>query len=178
MRAVAATRLFRPLLLSALSLPLGLGCTRAYIQNEGPYDFKTLEVLRDDCSLLSSSVEPVPPEALWDANLHISGEVVRMEYGLMEMQLVGSFLDGGAEDGDAFSLDGSLANASLNANGHECIVDQVTVHLEGSTQCATEFDGVLRVRYEPRPTQSAACACELWVRYQAVQNSAPCKSAP
>ncbi|WP_414641393.1 hypothetical protein [Archangium sp.] len=169
---MAATRLFRPLLLSALSLCLGLGCTRAYIQNEGPYEFKTVELLRDDCSLLTS------PEALWDGNLHISGEVLRMEYGLMDMQLVGSFLGAGAEDDDAFSLDGSLANASLTANGRECIVDQVTVHLEGTTQCATEFDGVLRVRYEPRPTQSAACACELWVRYQAVQNSAPCKSAP
>jgi hypothetical protein len=172
MRAVAATRLFRPLLLSALFLALGSGCTRAYIQNEGPYEFTAQEVLRDDCALLSSN------EALWDANLHISGEVLRMEYGLMDMQLVGSFLDGDLEDGDAFSLDGSLTNASLNANGRECIVDQVTVHLEGTTQCATEFDGVLRVRYEPRPTQSAACACELWVRYQAVQNSAPCKSAP
>jgi hypothetical protein len=172
MRAVAAIRLFRPLLLSALSLSLGLGCTRAYIQNEGPYELTAREVLRDDCSLLSG------PESLWDGNLHISGEVLRMEYGLMDMQLVGSFLGGGAEDDDAFSLDGSLANASLNANGRECIVDQVTVHLAGTTQCATEFDGVLRVRYEPRPTQSAACACELWVRYQAVQNSAPCKSAP
>jgi hypothetical protein len=172
MRAVAATRLSRPLLLSALFLSLGAGCTRAYIQNEGPYELTAQEVLRDDCALLSA------PESLWDGNLHIFGEVLRMEYGLMEMQLVGSFLDGAAADGDVFSLDGSLTNASLNANGHQCIVDQVTVHLEGTTQCATEFDGVLRVRYEPRPTQSAACACELWVRYQAVQNSAPCKSAP
>jgi hypothetical protein len=172
MRSVAAIRLFRPLLLSALSLTLGLGCTRAYIQNEGPYEFTAVEVVRDDCSLLSS------PESLWDAELSISGEVLRMSYGLMDMQLVGSFLGGGAEDDDAFSLDGSVANASLTANGQQCFVDQVTVHLQGTTQCATEFDGVLRVRYEPRPQQSSGCACELWVRYQAVQNSSPCAKAP
>ncbi len=172
MRSVAAIRLFRPLLLSALSLTLGLGCTRAYIQNEGPYELTAVEVVRDDCSLLSS------PESLWDAELTISGEVLRMSYGLMDMQLVGSFLGAGTEDDDAFSLDGSVANASLTANGQQCFVDQVTVHLEGTTQCATEFDGVLRVRYEPRPQQSSGCACELWVRYQAVQNSSPCAKAP
>ncbi|HEY0097085.1 MAG TPA: hypothetical protein VGB96_22345 [Archangium sp.] len=158
--------------MSALSLTVGPGCTRAYLQNEGPYEFTAVEVLRDDCAMLSS------PEALWDGQLSISGEVLRMSYGLMDMQLVGSFLGGGTEEDDAFSLDGSVANASLIANGRECIVDQMTVHLEGTTQCATEFDGVLRVRYEPRPQQYAGCACELWVKYEAVQNSSPCAKVP
>jgi hypothetical protein len=171
MHTVAINQPFHPLVLSVLSLILGTGCTRAYIQNEGPYELKAVEVLRDDCAMLSS------PESLWDGTLHISGQVVHMDYGLMDMQLVGSFLEGGAADDDAFALDGSLANASLTANGSQCIVDQVTVRLEGTTQCATEFDGVLRVSYAPRPQQTA-CACELWVRYQAVQNASPCFSAP
>ncbi|HEX8818687.1 MAG TPA: hypothetical protein VF794_02075 [Archangium sp.] len=169
---MAATRLFRPLLLSVLSLTLGLGCTRAYIQNEGPYEFKSVEVLSDECGLLSS------PEALWDGELSISGEVLRMKYGLLDMQLVGFFLGAGSQDDDAFSLDGTLANASLPGAGHECLVEQVTVHLEGTTQCATEFDGVLRVRYEPRQQQIAGCACEVSVKYEAVQNSSPCAKAP
>lgn len=172
MRAVAATRLFRSLLLSALSLSLG-GCTRAYLQNEGPYDFRAVEVLRDDCGLIAS------PEELWDGELYISGDVVRMRYGLMEALLVGRFLDGGSESDDAFSLDGSVTNASvISSNGTECIVDQVTLHMEGTTQCATEFKGVLSVRYEPRASQ-AACACQLWVQYQAVQqNARPCATSP
>jgi hypothetical protein len=128
------------------------------------------EVLRDDCAMLSS------PEALWGGTLKISGEVVRMDYGLLDIQLMGFFLDGGADDEDAFSMDGSVTNASLTANGQQCFVDQVTVHLEGTTQCATRFDGVLRVRYEPRVHQSG-CSCELWVRYQAVQNSYSCAPA-
>jgi hypothetical protein len=171
MRAVAAIRLFRPLLMSALALAFSLGCTNAYLQNEGPYELTAMEVLRDDCAMLSSS------ESLWDGTLRVSGEVIYMDYGLMDMQLVGFFLEGGSADDDAFALDGSLANASLSANGQQCIVDQVTVHLEGTTQCATQFNGVLRVRYEPR-IQQPGCACELWVRYQAVQNSSPCASAP
>ncbi|WP_233262079.1 hypothetical protein [Vitiosangium sp. GDMCC 1.1324] len=165
-----ALRLFRPLLLSVLALSLGVGCTRAYIQNEGPYEFKVVEVLRDDCGLLPS------PANLWPGELYISGEVVRMRYGLMDALLVGRFLDGSSEDDDAFSMDGSVPNASLTAkDGTECIVDQVSMHLDAITQCATEFDGVLSVRYEPR-FQQASCACQLWVRYQAVQDNAPCAS--
>lgn len=165
MGSVAASRLF--LLMLALALGLGTGCTRAYIQNVGTYAFKATEVLRDDCGMLSS------PDALWGGKLRIAGEVVYMDSELMDMQLVGAFLEGGADQDDAFSIDGSASNASVIANGSQCIVDQVTMHLEGTTLCATEFDGVLSVRYEPRIQQSE-CACELWVRYQAVQNGQTC----
>ncbi|WP_257458743.1 hypothetical protein [Archangium lipolyticum] len=167
---MAATRLFRPLLLSSLALTLSVGCTRAYLQNEGRYEFMAMEVLRDDCAMLSS------PEALWGGTLQISGEVVRMDYELLHLHLVGSFLDGGPDDEDAFSMDGSVTNASLTANGQQCIVDQVTMHLDGTTLCATRFDGVMRVRYHPRLYQPE-CACELWVRYQAVQDGSSCAPA-
>lgn len=170
MRAVADTRLFRLLAPCALFLALSGGCSPVS-QNDGPYEFTAAEVLRDDCGMLSS------PESLWDGELRTSGDVLYMTYGLMEdMQLVGFFLGSGAVAG--FMLDGSVSNASLEASGQQCIVDQVTVHLEGTTRCATEFDGVLRVRYEPRLQQAAGCACELWVRYRAVQNSSPCATSP
>jgi hypothetical protein len=170
---VAAPRLFRPLALFALLFTMSVGCTRAYIQNDGPYELTAVEVLRDDCGLLDSA-----PGSLWDGELLISGEVLHMRYELMEdMQLVGFFLGGGGGD-DGFMLDGSVSNALLEANGRQCSVDQVKVHLEGTTRCATAFDGTLRVRYELRPGQAAECACELWVRYQAVQNSSPCASSP
>jgi hypothetical protein len=46
-------------LLAVAALPLAGGCTSAYLQNEGPYEFSLREVLRDDCSLL-------PPDGrLW-----------------------------------------------------------------------------------------------------------------
>ena len=171
MRAVSLPRSLRPLFVSSLVLFSGGGCTRAFIQNEGLYAFTAVEVLRDDCALLTS------PESLWDGTLSISGEVIRMDSDLMGMELIGNFLEAGAEDNDAFMLDGSVTNASVEARGSVCLVNQVAVHLTATTQCATEFDGVLRVRYEPQPEQPA-CGCQLWVRYEAVQNSAPCASPP
>ena len=168
---MAALRLLRSLLCASLVL-LGGGCTRAYLQNEGHYAFSSVEVLRDDCNLVSTS------ESLWDGSLTIAGKVVYLDYELMGMRLVGRFLDGSSSDDDAFLLDGSATNASIDApGGGACLVNQVAIHLEGTTQCATGFAGVMRVRYEPQP-ERPDCACQLWVRYEAVQNSARCATAP
>ncbi|WP_395821440.1 hypothetical protein [Archangium minus] len=163
--------------MSALALTsFGMGCTRAYIQNENVvYEFTTRDVIRDDCGLLASAA----PEDLWDGKLHISGEVVRLEYGLEDALLVGRFLDGSAADSDVFAMDGSVANVSLPGKEAEaqCFVDQLTLHMEGTTRCATEFVGVLSVRYEQR-IQQPGCACQLWVRYQAIQqDKSPCGSS-
>jgi len=158
--------LVRTLALLLAALALGPGCTRAYLQNEGPYALTAVEELRDECGLLSS------PEALWDVRLQVTGDVVRMDLDLMDMQLIGSFFEGGD---DAFYLDGSVSHTLVSVEGRECIVDQVSVRLEGTTQCATQFNGVMRVRYE---SQRAECACELWTTFRAVQNDAPCSSGP
>lgn len=172
-RAVASLRSVSPLLVSCLVLLSQAGCTRAFLQNEGPYALTTLEVVRDDCALLAPEAPP------WGGWLTISGEVVRMDFDLLGMQLIGNFLEAGAENNDAFSLDGSVTNASVTVRGGACRVNQVSVHLTGTTQCATQFNGALRVRYEPQPEQPA-CACQLWVRYRALQKkengetSAPC----
>lgn len=171
LRAVASIRRVLRLLGCSLALSPALGCTRAYLQNEGDYELTAVEVLRDDCSLLAS------PESLWDGSLVITGEVVRMNMDWMDLQLIGRFLDGGPEDNDAFELDGSLTNAAVTVRGQACLLDQVAVHLEATTQCATRFDGVLRVHFEPQPEQPE-CGCQLWVSYRAVQNSLSCESAP
>ena len=175
---MAANRLFRLLPLSALALSLGVGCTNAYLQNEGPYEITAVEVIRDDCFLLDATRTSSVKES-WDAGeLIITGEVIRMNYELMDMQLIGAFLEGGSMDDDGFMLDGSVANASFTTgDGTQCTVDQATVHLEATTQCATQFDGVMRMRYEPR-VQQPQCACEVWMRYQAVQGGRSCTIAP
>ena len=154
----------RRLVLSSLLLTVGLslGCN-SFVQNPGHYELRATEVFRDDCGLLAS------PEALWDGSLLITGQVVRMDFELLEMQLVGRFL----ASGDNFAVDGSVANATAIANGQECLLDQVSLHLEGDTVCATQFNGVLRVRYEARRPDS--CVCELWARFDAVQESLRCE---
>jgi hypothetical protein len=160
---VSTRRLLLPSVLSALGLCLGCN---SFLQNPGPYEFHAVEVMRDDCNLLRS------PEALWDGSLLITGQVMRMDYELLDMQLVGRFLAGGEQ----FAVDGSVANATAIANGQECLLDQVSVHLEGTTLCPTQFNGTLRVRYEARRPDS--CVCELWARFEAVQDSATCAVEP
>jgi hypothetical protein len=164
LRAVAVLPLPRLLLFCSLALGLGGGCTRANLQNEGRYDFVAREVIRDDCGLLSS------PESLWDGALVINGNVVRMDSDWRGLRLIGFVLPGGFDDDDAFVLDGSESNAAISLPGRECLVDQLWMHLEGTTRCAKGFGGVLSVRLEPRVEQPG-CACQLWVAYEAVQDT-------
>jgi hypothetical protein len=159
------TRRFLSLSLLA-AVGLTLGCND-FVQNQGAYALRSVEVMRDDCGLLSPD-----PEALWDGSLLITGQVVRVDFELLDMQLVGRFLAGG----DSFAVDGSVANVETVANGQLCLLDQVSVHLEGQTVCATQFNGTLRVRYEARRPDS--CVCELWTRFEAVQDSATCPVNP
>jgi hypothetical protein len=162
---VSTRRLLLPSLLIAVGL--SLGCN-SFVQNPGPYEFETTEVMRDDCGLM----EGVASEELWDGSLLITGQVVRVDFDLLEMQMVGRFLAGG----ESFAVDGSVANATVRVNDQQCLLDQVSVHLEGDTVCATQFDGTLRVRYEARRPDT--CVCELWVRFNAVQDSARCEEQP
>jgi hypothetical protein len=159
---VSTRRFLLPLLL--LTVGLSLGCN-SFTQNPGHYDLRATEVFRDDCNLLP----PSDPDALWDGSLLITGQVVRMDFELLEMQLVGRFL----ASGERFAVDGSVANAETLINGETCLLDQVSVHLEGDTVCATQFKGVLRVRYEARRPDN--CVCELWARFDAVQDSLRCE---
>ncbi|OJH39780.1 hypothetical protein BON30_18425 [Cystobacter ferrugineus] len=120
--------------------------------------------MRDDCGLLSSE------ESLWDGELRINGNVVRMNSDWRGLQLIGFVLPRGESSDDAFVIDGSESNASLSLRNRQCLVEQVWMHLEGTTQCARRFDGVLSVRIEPRVEQPE-CACQLWVRYRAIQGA-------
>ncbi|XXF75911.1 hypothetical protein P2318_23010 [Myxococcaceae bacterium GXIMD 01537] len=167
---MAAFRLLRSFSLVALA-GLTLSCGRAYPLDPGCYEMTATEVLRDDCSLLAS------PEALWNGSMQLSGQVIRMDYELLNMQLIGSFL----WNTDAFALDGTVANVFAPANGQQCLLDQVNVHMEAeppNNGSFTRFDGVVRVRYEARRPDS--CVCELWARFKAqhVQDPSTCSVAP
>jgi hypothetical protein len=166
---VAALRLLRSFSLAALA-GLALSCGRAYPLDAGCYELTATEVLRDDCGLLPT------PESLWDGTLQLTGQVVRMDYELLDMQLIGTFL----WNTDAFAVDGTVANVSVPANGQQCLLDQATVHMEGEPEgdAFDRFSGVIRVRYEARRPDN--CVCELWTRYSAqlVQDSATCADEP
>ncbi|MBZ4417045.1 hypothetical protein K8638_11160 [Myxococcus sp. RHST-1-4] len=161
MRAVSTLGRFR-LLVPAL-LVVGMSGCLPYAQEQGDYVFDPVEIYRDECGLAESNREQLR------GTLQITGRVVRLDFDLLDSELIGYFLD----EGEDFSIDGSVVNASTQVRGQECLLDQVNLHLEGTTQCETQFDGVLRVRYEAQQRPDA-CVCELWMRYEAVKDSKPC----
>lgn len=140
-----------------LSAVLAVGCGRAHEQLRGPYALTATEIIQDDCGLLAT------PESLWDGELETFGDTARMDIELLEMTLVGSFLDGV----ERFTLDGSSANATATVgSGEECLLDRVSVHLEASTIDQSTFEGTIRVRYEAQRPDT--CVCQLLARYRAV----------
>jgi hypothetical protein len=168
---VASFRPSRPALLLLATL-LGTACTNTFAQQPGSYLFTATEEIVDDCELLAD------PDSLWDAQLLIAGDTVRMSSALFGqgdsggIELVGFFL--GVDD--RFTVDGSVANVSTTARGQQCLLDNATVHLDGRTDCPSQFSGTMRVRYESR--RDAACNCELWVTYRATQPQSSCEAAP
>ncbi len=159
-RAVSTPRRHR-LVLSGLLLACLAGCLPR-VQEPGDYVFEPVEVLRDDCGLLETN------RGQLYGTLQISGRVVRLDFGFLDSHLVGYFL----EDGDHFSIDGSVVKAAAEVNGQECLLDQINIHIDGTTQCETQFNGVLRVRYDTRRPDE--CVCEMWLRYEAVKESKRC----
>ena len=159
-RAVSTPRRFR-LLVPAL-LVVGMAGCLPYPQEQGDYVLTPVEVFRDECGLAESNRDQ------FQGTLQITGRVVSMDLDLLDSRLTGYFLEGG----DDFSIDGSVVNAVATVNDQACLLDQVNIHLEGTTRCETQFNGELRVRYEAQRPDT--CVCELWMRYEAVKDSKPC----
>ena len=159
-RAVSTPRRFQ-FLVPALLVAGMAGCL-PYPQEQGDYVLTPVEVFRDECGLAESNRDK------FTGTLQITGRVVSLDFGLLDSRLTGYFL----ENGDDFSIDGSVVNAVAEVNGEECLLDQINIHLEGKTQCETQFNGVLRVRYEAQRPDT--CVCELWMRYEAVKDSKRC----
>lgn len=163
---VRAVSTLRRLSLTAVLASALTGCL-PYSQNEGEYELVPTETLRDDCDLLERF------EGNLQLSLQISGRVVRADFGVQNMQLLGYFL----EDGEAFTADGSVANVSTTVDGaNECLLDQVRVHLDATTQCSTEFSGQLRLAYDAN--NNPGCTCELWFRFDGVQGNTRCEGSP
>ncbi len=163
---VRAVSTLRRLCLPVVLASVLTGCL-PYSQNQGEYELRPTETLRDDCGLLEQF------EGNLQLNLQISGRVVRADFGVENMQLIGYFL----EDDEAFTADGSVANVSTTVDGtNECLLDQVRVHLDATTLCSTEFSGQLRLAYDAR--NNPGCTCELWFRFDGVQGNTRCEGNP
>jgi hypothetical protein len=146
----------------ACGFALLLGCGgRSHGQSEGSYQLALDKLIRDDCALSGNA------DVFREARLRIDGNTVRVDYSLYDTKLAGAFLQGT----ERFVVDGSQANLNTRIGGRDCVVDLVTVHMEGnppapgSTAMADRFRGSLSVKLEKVP--SGPCNCEMWMAYTA-----------
>jgi hypothetical protein len=133
------------------------GCAGCGVRDleQGRYAFIATADTVDDCEVLSS------PEALWDGQLSHASDTVRLQYDLLPSRLTGLF----KEASSAFMVSGSGAEVEQTLRGQSCLLDLVTVVLEGEPLSRTAFEGQLRVDFlaENRPE----CTCRLVTRYRA-----------
>ncbi|QSQ18223.1 hypothetical protein JY572_11635 [Myxococcus landrumensis] len=162
MRAVSTLRRFR-LLVPALLVSVMSGCL-PFDQDGGDYVFTPVEIFRDECGLYPANQDK------FHGTLQVTGRVVRLDFALLDTQLIGYFL----AEGDDFSIDGNVVSAVAPVRGQECRLDEASIHIDATTQCRTGFDGVMRVRYEAEQ-RPAECTCELWMRFEAVKESKRCE---
>lgn len=155
---------FRPhRLLPFACAALALSCaSRFHVQKEGTYQFRSAEVLADPCGIASGAPR------IWSGVLQTYGNEARM---LMDSRLFSAQAFNVELDGyflanlEQFKLDGSAANLPALANGAECMVNMIQVHLDAATVSAQEFNGIARVNYR---NLNGLCLCELLTRYAAV----------
>ena len=146
----------RLLLLCTLAVVALPGC-RAHTLQDGAYDFKAVEVTRDDCGLATQ------PEVFARATLLTAGHVVRLNYAYLSTELAGTYRYGLEE----MTMDATLGNVRTRLRGQDCQVDSVTVALDSVTQSPTRFTGSMSFSFQTRT--SDACTCRLFFKYDATR---------
>lgn len=134
------------------------GCRQHTLQ-DGAYDFRATEVLRDDCNLAGQ------PGVMTKGTLITAGHVVRLQYQYLSTELAGTYRYGLEE----MTLDATLANVRTPIRGADCQVDLVTVALDSATRDARTFTGSLSYTFQTRTND--ACTCRLYVRYEATRSA-------
>lgn len=130
------------------------GC-RVHTLQDGVYELRSTEVLRDDCGLATQ------PGVFTRGTLLTAGHNVRFNYGYLNTELAGTYRYGLEE----MTMDASLGNVRTTLRGTDCQVDVVTVALDSITRNASSFTGTLSYTFQSRTAD--ACTCRLFVRYDA-----------
>jgi hypothetical protein len=139
---------------------IGAGC-RQHVLQDGTYDLRLTEVLRDDCELSKQ------PEVFGVARLLTAGHTVRLGTAYLGAELSGTYRFGLEQ----MTLDATLANVRTRLRGQECQVDTVSVALDSVTQSPARFSGTLSYSFQTRTAD--ACTCRLFVRYDATRAASP-----
>jgi len=141
--------------MAAVCFALGLlAACRGHPQREGDYDFTPVDVISDGCGFLQSG------GTLGGGTLILTGNELAMSFERFQVRLVGRFL----ESVERFTLDGSVSNLQVNAQGQNCVADLLTVHLDAATATPDEFTGNLRIDVDG----TAPCSCVVSTTFRAV----------
>ncbi len=136
------------------------GCRQHTLQ-DGTYDLRTTEVLRDDCELSKQ------PEVFGTVRLLTAGHSVRLGTGYLGAELSGTYRFGLEQ----MTLDATLANVRTRLRRQDCQVDTVSVALDSVTQSPTRFTGTLSYTFQTRSAD--ACTCRFFVTYEATRVGGP-----
>jgi hypothetical protein len=152
MRAASLT-----LVVCSLWLP---GC-RQHVVQDGAYDLRLVEALRDDCQLAAQ------PEVFARGTLLTAGHVVRFSSEYLGAELAGTYRYGLEE----MTMDANLANVRTRLRGQDCQVDTVSIALDSVTQSPVRFTGQLNYQFTSKSND--ACSCRFFFRYEATRAGGP-----
>lgn len=143
--------------LAVVVVALSVSSCRVHLADDGRYAFslKPSDVLRDDCGLAADSA------VVSTGVLRSIGNVVELDYGYLDIKLVGTYLD----KLEQMTFDGTAVNVSTQVRGQLCLLDTVAIHLDAKTLDANHFSGAMKIVLDARSPDG--CVCQLWFRYEA-----------
>jgi hypothetical protein len=134
-----------------------LGGCRQHTLQDGAYDVRLVETLRDDCQLAAQ------PEVFARATLVTAGHLVRFNSEYLDAELAGTYRYGLEQ----MTLDATLANVRTRLRSQDCQVDSVTIALDSVTQSPTRFTGQWSYQFASKAND--ACSCRFFFRYEATR---------
>lgn len=131
-----------------------LGGCRVHTLEDGEYVLVPSEILRDDCGLASEDL-------LGAATLRTEGNLVTLSLAKPGLRLVGTYRFSLEE----MTMDGTLSNTPFMLRGRECLLDNVSYHVDTETSSPTTFSGSMSINYDTRSPDE--CVCKYWFKFDA-----------
>jgi hypothetical protein len=150
------------LVLAVVSAMALTGC-RVHLLEDGPYDFTTTRVLRDDCGVAGAFT------MLDRGTLTTTGHLVKFAFTGTKPDLQGTYQSAPwmSSDAEALIMDGSITNTHVTLRGRDCLLDTLTVHMQAQAIDDAHFTGTASVTFESKAFPE--CNCKYWYGFSAAR---------
>lgn len=147
---------------AAVSALVLTGC-RVHLLDDGTYDFTTTEVLRDDCGVAGTLT------LLDRGTLTTTGNLVKFAFTSDKPDLQGAYKSAPwmSSDAEQLIMDGVIANYRVNLRGKDCLLDSLSLHMQGQALDATRFEGTASLTFESQTFPE--CNCKYWYAFTAAR---------